>query len=291
MLSSKTKGYMDAVFATMFMGSLGIFVKYMSVAPSVMTFFRLFLSALFMLIFMIVRRRAHLLKAKPTKKIVFSSLALTSSVIFYIIAIQKTSMSNAVFLLYLGPVFASLAAFVFLKESLKGLDILSLFFSMLGILFMLKFNFSLEGSDMVGMVCGILSGLSYGMIIFSNRMIEKHIDLDARSFYQFILGSMVILPFALKGYNFYAIKHDFVLLVSMAFICGFLGITLMFDAIKRLPAVEYGVLSYLEMFFAATFGIVVFGDNVDLFKVTGGVLILSSGVLQVFKNRIRRMFV
>ncbi len=290
MLSSKTKGYVDAVFATMFMGSLGIFVKFMSVSPSVITFFRLFLSAVFMFIFIMLRKRIHILKLKPTKRVVLSSIALTSSIIFYIIAIQKTSMSNAVFLLYLGPVFASLAAFVFLKESLKGIDIFSLSISILGILFMLKFNFHFQSSDAFGMICGILSGLSYGMIIFSNRMIEEHIELDVRSFYQFIIGSVLIMPAALNDYSFVMIKNNIVLLILMAFVCGFLGITLMFDAIKRLSAVEYGVLSYLEMFFATTFGVVIFSENMDMFKVAGGLLILVSGMLQVFKNKIERIF-
>ncbi len=290
MLNSKVKGYVSAVFATLFMASLGIFVKNIESAPTVMTFFRLFLSAFFILLLVVFKGRISELLVFPDKSIFLSGLSLTSSIIFYIMAIQKTSMSIAVFLLYLGPVFASLAAFIFLKEGLSGLDIASLILSVFGILFMLKFDFRFSGIDALGILYGVLSGFSYGMIIFSNRMIKPNVSLNSRSFYQFLVGSVLVLPFALAQCNILSIKHDILWLVMMAFICGFLGITLMFNAIKMLPAVEYSVLSYFEMFFATLFGVLLFREDMDVFKVTGGLLILLSGLLQVFKNNIKRMF-
>jgi len=290
MLNSKVKGYASAVFATLFMASLGIFVKNIESDPTVITFFRLLLSALFMMTLSLLSGRISELTVLPSKSVILSGMFLTSSIVFYIIAIQKTSMSIAVFLLYLGPVFASLAAFLFLKESLTGIDLLSLFMSILGILFMLKFNFHFIGLDAVGVLCGIISGFSYGMNIFSNRIIKPNVSLNSRSFYQFLIGSILIFPFALRDCNISIVLNDIFWLISMAFICGFLGITLMFNAIKRLPAVEYGVLSYLEMFFATLFGVLLFRENMDIFKIMGGFLILLSGLLQVFKNNIKRMF-
>jgi len=290
MLNSKVKGYASAVFATLFMASLGIFVKNIESDPTVITFFRLLLSALFMMTLSLLSGRISELTVLPSKSVILSGMFLTSSIVFYIIAIQKTSMSIAVFLLYLGPVFASLVAFLFLKESLTGIDLLSLFMSILGILFMLKFNFHFIGLDAVGVLCGIISGFSYGMNIFSNRIIKPNVSLNSRSFYQFLIGSILIFPFALRDCNISIVLNDIFWLISMAFICGFLGITLMFNAIKRLPAVEYGVLSYLEMFFATLFGVLLFRENMDIFKIMGGFLILLSGLLQVFKNNIKRMF-
>ncbi len=284
MLSSKSVGYLSALFATMFMGSLGLFVKNLHVAPTVITLFRLGLSTIFIAALIVLQGNLKELKIKPSRHLFISGFSLSASVIFYVVAIQRTSMSNAVFLLYLGPVFASLAAFIFLKEMLKGVDIISLFLSTLGLLFMLRFNFRLDNIDIYGTLCGILAGLSYGMVIFANRGIQSNIGLSARSFYQFLFGALIAVPFAVGDVNMSDIYKNLVVLIAMAFICGFLGITLMFNAIKRLPAVEYGVLSYLEMFFATLFGIVFFREGMDIFKLIGGLLILSSGLLQVFKN-------
>ncbi len=290
MINSKTKGYISALFATMFMGSLGIFIKNIQTSPSVTTFFRLFISALLMFFVVVMQKDIKELKIVPSKNLVLSGAALSASVIFYIIAIQRTSMSNAVFLLYLGPVFASLAAFLFLKENLTSIDVLSLVLSVLGILFMLKFNFHFKGIDLYGTICGILAGFTYGMIIFFNRTIKSNVSLNVRSFYQFLFGSLIVLPFVIKDFDVKTVENDILILVAMAFVCGFLGITLMFNAIKRLPAVEYSVLSYLEMFFAVAFGVLIFNDNLELFKIIGGMLIIFSGLMQIFKNDILKKF-
>jgi drug/metabolite transporter (DMT)-like permease len=289
MLNSKVKGYLSALFATMFMGSLGVFVKNLQTAPTVITLFRLSIAALLILLLIIAKHNIKELRILPSKNLAISGFALSASVIFYVIAIQRTSMSNAVFLLYLGPVFASFAAFLFLKESLSGIDILSLILSIFGLLFMFRFNFHFQNIDILGTVCGLLAGLSYGMIIFFNRIIKSNVSLDVRSFYQFTFGSLIVLPFAIKDFNIIAVEHDLFMLIAMAVVCGFMGITLMFNAIKHLPAIEYGVLSYLEMFFATTFGILAFGENLGIFKIAGGSMILASGMLQVFKNKIKKV--
>lgn len=275
----------------MFMGSLGVFVKNITVNATIITFFRLSISALLIFLLVFFKRELGKLKIWPSKNILISGVALSASVIFYVTSIQRTSMSNAVFLLYLGPVFASLAAFLFLKESLKSIDIISLSLSVLGLLFMFRFNLHFKDIDIYGTICGILAGLSYGVIIVANRTIRSDVSLEARSFYQFLSGTLFVIPFAVPYYNSKQIASNFAILVAMSIVCGFLGITLMFNAIKRLPAVEYGVLSYLEMFFAVIFGVLFFKENLDIFKIIGGFLILLSGMLQVFKNRIRKISV
>lgn len=288
MLNSKLQGYLSALFATMFMGSLGVFVKNITVNSTIITFFRLSVSALLIFVLVLFKKKLDELKICPSKSMLISGVALSASVIFYVTAIQRTSMSNAVFLLYLGPVFASLSAFVFLKESLKSMDIVSLAISVLGLLFMFRFNLHFKGVDIYGTICGILAGFSYGVIIVANRTIKSNVSLNARSFYQFLSGTLFVIPFAVLHYNSEQIASNFALLIAMSVVCGFLGITLMFNAIKKLPAVEYGVLSYLEMFFAVMFGVLFFKENLDIFKVIGGLLILCSGMLQIFKNYIQK---
>ncbi len=286
MHSKRIQGYVSALFATMFMGSLGVFVKNINLHSGIITFFRLFIAAVLIMLMMIATKDVKKFKKPPSLNIVLSGAAVASNVLFYVAAIKLTSMSVAAFLLYLGPVFASLSAFIFLKERLRGLDILSLVLSVIGILFMFKFDFHFNNINTYGMIFGILSGFSYGIAIFANRTIDSKIDLSYRSFYQFLLGALVALPFFIFHFDKAAILSNLITLIAMSIVCGFFGITLMFNAIKHLPAVEYGVLSYLEMFFAVLFGVLFFKESLGLFKIIGGLSIFISGMLQIFKVKL-----
>lgn len=279
------KGILSAVFATMFMGSLGVFVKDLPISPIVITFFRLFVAAVLIFFTILMQGNIKELKKMPSKELFLSGFSLSASIVFYIIAIQKTSMSNAVFLLYLGPIFASLIAFIFLGESLKGIDILSLFMALTGILFVLKFKFNIEKEELDGIVYGVAAGIFYGMLIVSNRMIKQNVHLLISGFYQFVIGSLILLPMCIGLFKVDIILENIKVLLAVGFINGFLGITLMFNAIKNLKSVEYGIFSYLEVVYAVLFGVIFFSETLDIFKIIGGIFILSAGLLQVLKSR------
>jgi len=279
------KGILSAVFATMFMSSLGIFVKDLSISPIIITFFRLFVAAVLIFFMILIQGNIKELKKMPSKELFLSGFSLSASIVFYIIAIQKTSMSNAVFLLYLGPIFASLIAFLFLGESLKFMDILSLLMALTGILFVLKFKFNIEKEELNGIGYGVLAGISYGILIVSNRMIKQNVHLLIRGFYQFVIGSLILLPMCIGLFKVDIILENIKALLAIGFINGFLGITLMFNAIKNLKSVEYGIFSYLEVVYAVLFGVIFFSETLDIFKIIGGIFILSAGLLQVLKSR------
>lgn len=278
------KGILSAVLAAMFMGSLGVFVKNLPVSPIVITFFRLSFAAVLIFLTILIQGNVKELKKMPSKELFLSGFSLSASIVFYIIAIQKTSMSNAVFLLYLGPIFASLIAFLFLGENLKGVDIISLFMALIGILFVLKFKFNIGKNELDGIMYGVLSGIFYGILIVSNRMIKSDVHLLTRGFYQFIIGSLILLPVCIGLFKTDVIFKNIKILLAVGFVNGFLGITLMFNAIKNLKSVEYGIFSYLEVLYAVLFGVIFFSETADIFKITGGIFILSAGLLQVLKN-------
>ncbi len=276
----RIEGFISAVLATAFMGSLGIFVKQINLDAGVLTFFRLLFSALFMLVLIMVTKSAPLV-VKPSMPLIFSGLALAANVIFYIASIKLTSMSTAVFLLYTGPIFATVGAFLFLKEPFGVVDLGCLLLSMVGILFLVHFRIDLASA---GIFYGILSGLSYGLLILFNRMIEPSIPIKTRGFLQFMIGSLALMPLVAPHIRLQQVAHWFVGLLAMAFTCGFLGIGLMFNAIAKLKAVEYGVLAYMEVVFATLFGILVFGEGLSLWSVAGGCAILTSGIIQITKR-------
>ncbi|WP_022670998.1 DMT family transporter [Hippea alviniae] len=276
----KKEGYIYAILATAAMGSLGVFVNYTTVNPFTLTFLRLFIPAILLTAFFIAKGVKFERITLPT---IVAGIFLSLTIIFYIFSIRKTTMSLSVFLLYLGPAIAALFAFILLKEPLTKADFLSLVLAMIGLLLILRFKIELK---MIGnSLFGILSGISYGLLIVANRA-AKQTNTQLSSLYQFAIGSLFVFPlFMFSKPDLNKIESEFAMIFSMAIVCGFLGITLMIAAIKRLRAIEYGVLAYLEILFAVIFGFIFFKDTPDFYKLTGGAFIVAGGFVQTLKAR------
>lgn len=272
---NKKVGFIEVVFATCFMGSLGLFVKHLSSSVLILTFFRLFLPAVFLGIFF---RKTI---TKTSIKAILGGVFLSLTIIFYIISIKKIGMATSVFELYLGPILASVFSFIALKEPLEKFDIFCMLIALSGLLVILKFKIDIN----IEALYGLLSGIFYGLLITTNKAIKD--NLISTSFFEFVAGSISTAFFMLffKG-NINFILADIPLIVIMAVVCGLGGITLMIAAIKNLSTTEFGVFSYLEVFFAVLFGVIA-GETLSVEKIIGGGLITAGGILMVVKSTIK----
>ena len=61
---------------------------------------------------------------------------------------------------------------------------------------------------------------------------------------------------------------------------GFLAIMLAVVALKALPAATYGTLAYLEPITVIILGWLLFDQSLNLLQMSGGALIIVSGVVQ-----------
>ncbi|WP_025270679.1 DMT family transporter [Hippea sp. KM1] len=280
----KKIGYLSAVLAALFMGSLGLFVKTVDVNALVLTAFRLGIPVV-VLFFILVFKGVK--PGLPSKATIASGVFLSLTIVFYIQSIKTTSMSLSVLLLYLGPQIAAVAGVFFLKERLSGFDILCLGLAMAGLVMTLEFRFSFN--RLSSFVYGLLSGLSYGLLIVSNRAIRDRESLLSVSFFQFVFGFLTLIPFlVILKPSFDLSIRDLALVLAMSLVCGLFAITLMINAIGHLRAIEYGILSYLEIFFAVMFGFLFFKEDLNFYKIAGGLMIVASGILQTLKSQLTK---
>jgi len=115
--------YAAAVLATTLLGGVGIFVRNIAANGYTISFVRLGIGFLFLVLFLLLKgeiKNIATTKFSPFLFILGILLAATS--VCYMNAINSTTLANAVFLLYLGPFIAVGIAAVFLKEKLTLLN-------------------------------------------------------------------------------------------------------------------------------------------------------------------------
>lgn len=268
-----------AFLSAVLMGTIGVFSKITGLSAEVITFCRLILGALFMLIFLLAIRKTRLILTWSSWPVVVSGCFLAGFIIFYVQAMNFTSMANAIMLVYLAPLVASAAAHFLLDEYLTitsvGLILLALF----GFAMMMEFRVELswQSSEFIGICLGVLALFCYAGFILVNRIISMQIHVYTRTFYQLLVGALVMIPFMLPSVDKIRSEH-IIWLVGTGFFPGFLAILFAVMALSRLSAATFGTIAYTEPVAVIIFGWTIFGESLNGLQMAGCLLILLSGV-------------
>lgn len=272
-------GISTALLSALSMGTVGIFAKKTGLDAEVITFFRLGLGALFMLLALVLTGQTRHLRCWPSWPVLINGILLAGFIIFYIQAMQYTTMANAIMLVYLAPPLAALYAHFFLGEriSLYGTCCIALALAGFALMMELRIDLDSDSRHTLGIGLGLLSTLCYAGFILINRTIAPEIHIATRTLYQLLIGALVMLPLCLWS------RPDLPLplwpwLVGVGLIPGFLGIFCAVIALNRLPAATFGTLAYFEPIAVVIIGWVLFTESLSTMQLGGCLLIILSGI-------------
>ena len=272
---------MTAILAGLCMGTMGVFSRKTGLDAEVITFFRLIFGAAFMAILLVCIRRLRVLLVWPTWPVIINGLMLAGFIIFYVQAMYLTSMANAIMVLYLAPLVASVVAHFFLGEKLNLQSTILICTALFGFAMMMEFkiDFSSGTNHLMGLGFAALGLCCYSAFILINRTISSTIHVYTRTFYQLLTGALCMIPFFIT--DFPAIPGTtWLWLVGAGFIPGFLGILFAVIALERLPAATFGTLAYFEPIFVVILGWAIFDETLNSLQLGGCLLILVSGAVK-----------
>lgn len=272
-------GIGTAVLSALSMGTVGIFAKMTGLGAEVITFFRLGLGAVFMLLAMALTGRSRYLRCWPSWPVLINGILLAGFIIFYVQAMQYTTMANAIMLVYLAPPLAALYAHFFLDERINLFRAGCIALALGGFALMMEMRLDLGSGSRhtIGIGLGLLSTLCYAGFILINRSIAPAIHIATRTLYQLLTGALVMLPLCLWS------RPDLPLplwpwLLGVGLIPGFLGILCAVIALSRLTAATFGTLAYLEPIAVVIFGWALFAESLSTMQLSGCLLIVLSGI-------------
>lgn len=270
-----------ALLSAVLMGTIGVFSKLTGLPAEIITFFRLILGAGFMMLFLALIGKVQLVKQWPSWPVLINGTLLAGFIIFYVQAMNYTSMANAIMLVYLAPLAASVIAHFFLGERLTVTALGLIFLAMLGFAMMMEFEININrgSQEFVGLCYGLLALASYAGFILVNRIIRPEIHVYTRTFWQLFTGGCVMIPFVLFSIGeVNAIHIPWLLGVGM--FPGFLAILFAVIALSRLPVAIFGTLAYTEAVSVVIFGWLIFNETLSPMQISGCSLIILSGILK-----------
>ena len=268
----------SAIFAGLFMGTMGVFSRKTGLDGEVITFFRLFFGAGFLIILLAATSKLRLLRVWPTWPVLINGLMLAGFIVFYIQAMYLTTMANAIMVVYLAPLAASIFAHFFMNERLTLQSTALICTALFGFAMMMEFkiDFSSGSNHLLGLGLAGLSLVCYAAFILINRTIDSSVHFYTRTSYQLLTGALCMLPFFIGDFPEIS-GTTWLWLLGAGFFPGFLGILLAVIALEKLPAATFGTLAYFEPIFVVVLGWGIFGETLSPLQLSGCLLILASG--------------
>jgi drug/metabolite transporter (DMT)-like permease len=262
----------------------------------------------FLVIILAVRKLPKLRTTKLSFAVVAGGLSIGASLALYVSSTLMTTIANAVFLIYTGPLVSAILARIFLKERITARNALFLVLVFIGMLMTiglidytttggLSFGIQL-GADpdlpnkTIGDMFGLGSGLFYGLALFFYRY-RGDIDSEVRGFWNFVFGAVGALVVLVFRMNLLDRTNPFDVMTStnwawavgMFLFCGLFAIGFLVVAGKHLLAIELSTVSYWECLVALILGSLVWGESMTLIGAIGGVLIVVGGMAPMLVER------
>ncbi len=264
--------YLETILAGLIWGSTGLFIKYLNLPPTTITFFRLAIPTIILFIFLIIKK-VKLFQGN-NKLILLASTLNAGRVFLYTVGFTFASIGNAIIILYTWPIFTTIFSVLFLKEKVPKRTFFLLFIALIGtILIYINKEFSLSDNNFMGMMAMLLSAAIYALtVIIFKKESEKYTKYET-IFYQNIIGSIIFIPFIFINKPVPTLPQVGIG-IAYGIIIGIVGFILFFSALKKIKASTVSFLSYTEVVSAIILSVIFFQETLTWNMIAGGLLII-----------------
>ncbi len=216
-----------------------------------------------------------------------SGAGISLCILFYFLAIQHTSVGVAALLLYTGPVFAALGEALLHRKFPPTKDVVLISLAAFGVALVSIFApEGGQGGSHAGLFYGILSGLCYSTYILFNRQIPATVSLPARTFWQSTAGvAILLLPLLLSDCRVQHMETGWPYLACIGILQGFAVLLPAAYAMKKLSAIKYGTIAYLEPMVAVALGFFVYHERITIGQWEGLALVVAATACQTLIPR------
>lgn len=269
-----SNAFYEMIIASIIWGTSGVFIKYLNLPITVITFFRCFVPTFILFIYFIIKDIK--LFVEDFKLMFIASTLNALRMFLYFVGFTLTTIGNAVILWYTKPIFVVILSIIFFNEKINFKKIFCLFISFLGILFIFaNKDFSFLKSDFIGMLAILIASIitSFANIIYKKE-VKKFSEIKM-IFYQNFVGAIIFIPFVFLNFKSLNLFKTFIA-SSYAFLIGIVGFVLFFSAIKKMKISNALIIAYLEVISAIIFGFIFFNETLSFNVIIGGILIIFS---------------
>ncbi len=276
----KNKAFLKYIFAQLLFGTNGIVASFILLDSMQIVFFRTLIgSALLTLLFLFSGEKfTFYQKKKDFLSLVISGVAMGASWMFLYEGYARVGVSISSLLYYCGPVFVISLSPILFKERLSMKTILSFALVVCGVV-LINGNLSPDNDDPFGILCGILSAVTYAFMVIYNKK-AKGIEGLENSSLQLIIAMITTSVFLgiKQGFSMEITKESVLPILILGVINTGFGCFLFFSSIGKLKVQTVSIFGYLELLSAVVFSVIFLKETMTIPQIIGAFLILSGAI-------------
>lgn len=261
-------------------GTLGLFVRNISVSSAELALYRAVLAAVLLgSYFLITKKRIAVKESRGALLLLLlSGGAMGFNWIALFEAYKYTTVSIATLSYYFAPVIVTAVCPVLFREKMGRKRWICFAMSTLGLVLVTGIGDMNSGSShLTGIAFGLGAAVLYATVILLNKFIRGIAGIE-RTFLQFLAAIVVLLPYVLctggiRLAELTPLGWGNLLIVGLLHT----GVVycLYFSALRELPGQEAAILSYIDPLVAVLLSVFVLGEHMTGSQLAGGILILG----------------
>jgi drug/metabolite transporter (DMT)-like permease len=269
----------------MLLGTIGVLVKLIGNSIPIMSlnFLRVFIGFISLLIIIpFIDKKWYIVTKKDIKEYFFIGLLYAISLSLYIIAVNFTTIQNAVLINHFYPFFVLIFSYFILKEKITRTKIITLIVAFIGLIIINPFKF---GDGSLGNFFAILGAFFYGLLITKMRYESKNHSIGDVVWF-LLFASLILLPFPIiEGFGDFS--QVWVYVVLLGFVSTELAYIFYNLALEKIEA-EIGAVTAMIItpLVSILLAVFIINENINTRIIFGGILLIIAGVyLEIHTNK------
>ena len=288
-MNQQTAARLKLIVVMLLFGTIGIFVRTISMPSSIIALVRGIIGSIFLLLVVFARRTGIDMSAVKRNwwKLLLSGGCIGVNWILLFEAYRFTTVATATLCYYLQPVIVVLGSALVLKEKLSIRKLLCVLVAILG---MIPVSGVLESIPTAGEVTGILlatgAALLYGINILTNKTMQGLSPFDMTIFCM-ITATLTLLPYTLLTEGWSAIvwePRSLLLLLVVGIIHTGVAYALYYSALEKMKAQEVAIYGYIDPICAILLSALLLSEPLTVGIVIGAVMILGATYISERKS-------
>lgn len=198
-------------------------------------------------------------------------------------AMLYLQLDQTVTIFFLTPLIVAALAGPLLGEWVGWRRLVAIFVGFGGVILVMRPGF---GGIHWAVFLSLAATMSYALYNLSTRFLAAHDPSDVTQIISPLAGIVMMAPFALSGWVWPADLFSWLLLASLG-ISGGIGHWLLILAHKHAPAPILAPFVYLGILSISILGYLIFGDVPSLWTLSGGGIVILSGLYLLWRERVR----
>lgn len=285
-INNRTLGISAILGASFIWGTLPIILRLVDGSSSIKVFWRVCFAFIAITAWLLFSGRIKLITSVSKKALaggLIQGVILGINWALFLGAFEHANVATVELLGYMGPVFVTILAPFFLSDTFDKRILVPLILAFVGMTIILNpQTLNVSSKEFIGASMAAASAVTYAILTIIGKKLVARIEMDVLLWFEEMGAALVLFPLALVAYhsgNVPTSMGQYGWLALLGTVHTALAGWLFFVGLKKLPADQASIFTYLEPASAVILAALFLNEPLTLTSALGGILIIIGGTI------------